>query len=319
MKPIARNTESADLAGASVEAPSRRSPLAYWVAALRFPHWVKNTLVFVAPVLGVHVLTWGVVAQMLLLFVLMGMVASATYLVNDLVDLAADRRHPVKRFRPFAAGAISQRVGKVLAVALILVAVLVGVLSLPVPVSGLLLGYLSLTLCYSFWLKREAMVDVLTLAGLFTIRIAAGGALAVTPQSPWLLTFSMLFFLSLAMAKRYAEVERVCREDESGDGGARGYTARDLPMLLSGGMATGISAVVIFTVYLINEQYPRSLYVNPGVLWAIMPILLAWTLRIWHLAANGRLNEDPVMYAVRDRVSLALGTLVLVALLGAWI
>ena len=310
---------SEGLAGSPISVQSLRRLAGSWTAALRLPHWVKNTLVFVAPVLGVHALTRVVAEQAALLFVLMGVLASGSYLVNDLVDLEADRRHPVKCFRPLAAGAISQRTGKILAAVLIFVAVLMGIQSLPRTAAGMLLGYLALTLAYSFWLKRAAMVDVLTLAGLFTIRIAAGGALAVTPQSPWLLTFSMLFFLSLAMAKRYAELERVCREDGVGGTGARGYTVRDLPMMLSGGMATGISAVVIFTVYLINEQYPRSLYENPSVLWAIMPILLAWMLRIWHLAANGRLNEDPVMYAIRDRTSLALGALVLVALLVAWV
>ena len=307
-------------AGKPVEAefPSSRNAAGGWISALRLPHWIKNSLVLVAPVLGIRALTTAVALQALLLFVLMGVLASATYLINDLFDLAADRRHPMKRFRPFAAGTLPAATGLMVAVTLICAAVLGSILLFPWMVSALLVGYLVLTLSYSLSLKRVPMVDVLLLAGLFTIRIAAGGALALTPQSPWLLTFSMLFFLSLAMAKRYAELERVCRT-ESPAATARGYDSRDLPMLLASGVAAGIAAVVIFTIYLINEQYPRHLYAIPGVLWGIMPILLVWILRIWYLGVHGRLNEDPVIYAVHDRTSLALGALVLLTLLVAWL
>jgi 4-hydroxybenzoate polyprenyltransferase len=305
--------------GKPVEAvfPTEKATTRVWVKALRLQHWVKNSLVFVAPIIGFRFLNPQIALQTILLFLLMGVLASATYLINDLLDLAADRQHPKKRSRPFAAGAISARTGVVVAVLMILSAAVVGTL-LPAGALASLFAYLVITLCYSLALKRLPMIDVVVLAGLFTIRVAAGGFLLPTPTSPWLLTFSMLFFLGLAMIKRYAELERVLRAD-FGTGHARGYTERDLPILLATGVASGISAVVIFTIYLINEQYPQQFYHHPGALWCIMPILLIWTLRVWHLSVHGQMNEDPVVFALKDRFSLALGLVVLLILLVAWI
>lgn len=299
------------------EFPTARAGFGVWFRALRIPHWIKNTVVFVAPVLGIQALTPHGGINALVLFLLMGTLASATYLINDLFDLSVDRQHPVKRLRPFAAGELPVSAGLAAAAALILLTGAVSSL-LPPSSSVSLLIYLVLTLCYSLWLKHVAMVDVLVLAGLFTLRVAAGGMLLPTPLSPWLLTFSMLFFLGLSIIKRYAELERVLRLNPD-NGRARGYSARDLPILLATGISSGISAVVIFTIYLISEQYPRHFYANPGVLWGITPILLIWTLRAWHLSVHGRMNEDPVMFAVRDRVSLILGGLVLAILVVAWI
>jgi 4-hydroxybenzoate polyprenyltransferase len=299
------------------EFPTARAGIGIWIRALRLPHWIKNTLVFVAPVLGIQALTRHAALNAVMLFLFMGMLASATYIINDLLDLSVDRQHPAKRRRPFASGQIPISAGVAVAAALILIAGS-GSSLLPLSISVSLLAYLVLTLCYSLWLKRVPMADVLVLAGLFTIRVAAGGLLLSTPISPWLLTFSMLFFLGLAIMKRYAELERVLRT-VSNTGRARGYSARDLPILLTTGISSGICAVVIFTIYLISEQYPRHVYANPAVLWGITPILLIWTLRAWHLSANGKMNEDPVMFAVRDRVSLILGGLVLAILLIAWI
>jgi 4-hydroxybenzoate polyprenyltransferase len=180
-----------------------------------------------------------------------------------------------------------------------------------------LLGYLVITLAYSFALKRMPIVDVIVLAGLFTLRIVAGSFLVVDRVSPWLLTFSMLFFLGLAVVKRYAELERGVRIGGE-EFGSRGYTAKDLPLLLATGVGSGLGAIIIFTIYLINEQYPREVYGYPQVLWAMMPILLLWTLRVWHLAVHGRMNEDPVVFALKDRVSLGLAALVAFVLIGAW-
>lgn len=288
-----------------------------WISALRLPHWVKNLLVFVAPVLGLQGLSFAIAGRTLLLFLLLGVLASATYVVNDLVDLAADRQHPKKRFRPFASGAIPVRSGAIVAT-LMIGGSLSAALLLPLGVVLCLGAYLTLTLCYSVSLKRLPMVDVVVLAGLFTIRVAAGGFLLTTAVSPWLLTFSMLFFLNLAMIKRYAELDRVLQVRGQA-GRARGYTARDLPILLTTGLASGLSAIVIFTIYLIDEQYPRHVYGQPQALWGIMPILLVWTLRLWHLSVHGQMNEDPVLFALKDRFSLALGGLVALVLLVAWL
>jgi 4-hydroxybenzoate polyprenyltransferase len=281
-----------------------------WLRALRMRHWVKNALVFVAPVLAFESAMSLVRAT--ILFVLLGVLASATYLINDLLDLAADRAHPIKRFRPLASGALRARDATVVAAALIIGSLLLS-LTLPFGCTVALLAYLAITLSYSLALKRLPMLDVMVLAGLFTLRVLAGSTIVSGPISSWLLTFSMLFFLGLAMIKRYAELDRVSRLAD-GEGKARGYTQQDLPILLAAGLASGISAIVIFVVYLINEQYPRAIYGYPGALWGIMPVLLAWTLRLWHLSVHGRMNEDPVVFALKDRFSLASGVVVLLIL-----
>ncbi len=306
----------AGLAGdAMVEAtfPSRRAGVSTWAKALRLQHWVKNTLVFVAPVLASPAISS--LLQAALLFVLLGIVASATYVINDLLDLASDRRHPHKRFRPFATGTIPARDGVLIAGLMIAGALLLS-LFLPRGCTIVLAAYLAITLSYSLVLKRMPMVDVMVLAGLFTLRVLAGSLLVPTPISPWLLTFSMLFFLGLAIIKRYAELDRVVRAVPIGSS-ARGYTREDLPILLASGVAAGFSAVVIFMIYLIDDQYPRTIYSNPAALWGIMPVILIWTLRLWHLAVHGRMSEDPVIFALKDRTSLALGAFIAVILVAA--
>jgi 4-hydroxybenzoate polyprenyltransferase len=302
--------------GAVVEAafPSEPPGLLVWAKALRLQHWAKNVLVFLAAFLASPSL--AILGQALILWVLMGVLASATYLINDLFDLEADRNHPRKRHRPFASGAIAVRTGIVVAAAMIASTFLLSLLLLPGLGTLALLAYLALTLTYSFSLKHIPMVDVTVLAGLFTLRVLAGALLLATPISPWLLTFSMLFFFGLAIIKRYAELDRLARAG-SGDAKARGYTDQDLPILLTSGVASGFSAIVIFMVYLINDQYPRAVYAHPGALWAIMPVLLIWTLRLWHLAVHGRMSEDPVVFALKDRTSLALGAAVVITLFAA--
>lgn len=312
--PVARLREGL-IQGAVVEAsfPATEPSLRLWARALRLQHWAKNVLVFLAAFLAPPQPV--VMGQILLLWVLMGVLASATYLINDLFDLAADRRHPRKRHRPFASGAIPVRQGIVVAVLMIAGSLLTS-LVLPSLCTVALLAYLALTLSYSFTLKHIPMVDVTVLAGLFTLRVLAGAVLLPTSISPWLLTFSMLFFFGLAIIKRYAELDRLQRAGE-GRAKARGYTEQDLPILLTSGVASGFSAIVIFMVYLINDQYPRAVYAHPGAMWAIMPVLLMWTLRLWHLAVHGRMSEDPVVFALKDRISLALGATVVIILLVA--
>ncbi len=294
--------------GTVVEAefPRSRANIGVWARALRLPHWSKNSLVFIAPILGNQL---SEVLLSLVLFVLMGLLASGTYVLNDLMDLNADRMHEKKRLRPFAHGTIPIRGGVIVAIGLIGISLLSSLILLPLSCTISLGVYLVITLLYSLFFKRLAMIDVTVLAGLFTLRVLMGSLLGAAPVSPWLLTFSMLFFLGLATIKRYAELSKVGLVAES-DGTARGYTQQDIPILLTTGVSSGISAIVIFMIYLVNEQYPRSIYNHPIALWGIMPILLVWTLRIWHLAVHGRMNEDPVVFALKDWLSLAAGGLI---------
>lgn len=302
-------------AAVEAEFPIRSAGFKDWLGALRLKHWPKNVLVFVGPVLGGQ-LTLTVALQALLLFLLLSVLASATYLINDIFDINSDRQHPAKRHRALAAGKIP--VAQAVAVALAMIALaFAGALLLPPPCIVALLAYLVLTLTYSFLLKSQPIVDVVLLAGLFTLRVLAGSWLIPAPTSPWLLTFAMMFFLGLAMIKRYAELNRTV-----GEGGAgvqsRGYTARDLPLLLSAGVASGFVAISVLVIYLINEHYPRAIYTRPEFLWALTPVILLWTLRMWHLAVHGRMDEDPVAFALKDRFSLISGAVVAVILFLAW-
>lgn len=302
-------------AAVEAEFPVRSAGFRDWIGALRLKHWPKNILVFVGPVLGGQ-LTISVALQALLLFVLLSVLASATYLVNDIFDITADRQHPTKRHRALAAGKIPVAHAVAVAGAMIVLAFAAALL-LPPSCFIALLAYLGLTLAYSFLLKSQPIVDVVLLAGLFTLRVLAGSWLVAAPTSPWLLTFSMMFFLGLAMIKRYAELDRTVGEGGSGVQ-SRGYTARDLPLLLSAGVASGFVAISVLVIYLINEHYPRAIYATPEFLWALTPVILLWTLRMWHLTVHGRMDEDPVAFALKDRFSLISGVVVAVILFLAW-
>jgi 4-hydroxybenzoate polyprenyltransferase len=252
------------------------------------------------------------------LFFILSVLASATYIINDLLDLRADRAHPEKRHRPLASGAIKIWQGVMVSAGLLSAALTAAVLWLPPAVVLVLLGYLLVTLSYSLYIKRQPVADVLVLAGLFTSRILAGSLLIPNGVSPWFLTFSVLFFLSLALVKRYAELRRVVGEGAEGIQ-SRGYIAADLPLLLASGTGSALSSTTIFAVYLIQEQYPRAIYRHPGLLWAMMPVLLGWLLRVWRLTLHGQMNEDPVLFALHDRVSLCIAVVVGLILVAAWV
>jgi len=286
-----------------------------WLRALRPEHWAKNLLLFVPLGLGLPLVTAPRLATAGALFVAFSLLASATYILNDLLDLETDRAHPTKAGRPFAAGVLPVAHGVV--AALVLLTVVAGIAArLPIACSVALAAYLITTLAYSVFLKRQPFLDVILLAGLFTLRLLAGSVVLEAPVSPWLMTFSMLFFTSLAMIKRHAELQGVARSGGNGID-SRGYTLDDLPLLLAAGIGCGIAAITVFMIYLINEQYPRQQYAHPQALWAMMPVLLVWFLRMWHVTIQGRMTEDPVIYALRDRVSLGLGVLVLAILFTA--
>lgn len=297
-----------------IEAP--RPSLSAWWRALRPLHWAKNLLVFLAPALGMQLLAWPTARGALILFVAMGCMASAGYIVNDIIDIPVDREHSRKRLRPFAAGEIAVSHGVIAAGMLAAAGIGLGLL-LPHAAFLALVAYPVITLAYSLVFKRQPIIDVVILAGLYTLRVLAGGLVPAAPISPWLLTFAMFFFLGLAMVKRYAELERIARTGGAGVA-ARGYTEKDLPLLLATGVASSFGAIIIFMIYLITDQYPRQIYKHPSVLWAMLPLFLVWVLRVWHLAVHGRMNEDPVVFALKDAFSLVVGAILLGVLLAAW-
>ncbi len=286
-----------------------------WVKALRLKQWAKNALVVAPVALAGRVLdpvAWG---HALLAFLALGLVASATYLLNDLIDLSDDRRHWSKRNRPLASGALPIGLGLVALPSLLFAGLaLAAVTGLPTLVGvGL---YLVLTLSYSFKLKRMAIVDVATLATLFTLRLMIGIAAIGAIFSPWLFVFSMSLFLSLSIAKRHTELVRMAENGVKSMAG-RGYLVRDEPLLLALGMTTACSSIILLSLYLTNEAFRAGFYAAPVFLWAGPGILFLWLGRIWLLSQRGELDDDPVAFALKDRASLCLGASLIAAFITA--
>jgi 4-hydroxybenzoate polyprenyltransferase len=279
--------------------------------AIRPHQWSKNILLFL-PMLAAHEPTkFGVVALAFLAFCC---TASAVYVVNDLFDLAADRTHPRKRFRAFAAGDLTASFGVGAAAVLLLVALALGILTGSASFLGALAVYLLMTFAYSLFLKRKLLVDVLTLAGLYTTRIVAGGAAADLVLSPWLLGFSGFLFLALAAVKRQAELtDQLATGRESA---GRAYRVEDLPVLLGLGLSSGIAAVLVLALYIASDDVQR-LYARPEVLWLMCPIVLYWQLRMVMVTHRGHMTDDPIVFAATDRTSQITIVLAMVLILVA--
>ena len=289
----------------NLEVPMRLQAFAL-LRALRVHQWVKNLLVFV-PVLLDHRLQLPVLARAGLAFAAFCCAASGGYVLNDLLDVEADRKHRVKRNRPFAANLLSRSFGVVL-VPLLFAAALLCSLWLSPKFLALLGLYLLLTTAYSSYLKRVAVLDVVLLAGLYTLRVLAGIAASHVRFSTWLLAFSMFLFLSLAFLKRYSEL----RELPAGGSDAlerRGYIRSDREWLVSMGGASGYLSVLVLALY-INSEQVIALYGRPLLLWLICPLLLFWVSRMWMLAHRGKIDQDPIVAAVRDPASYVIGALV---------
>jgi 4-hydroxybenzoate polyprenyltransferase/phosphoserine phosphatase len=301
-----------------------------WPKAIRIHQWAKNILIFLPMVLG-HALAPGLIAAAVLAFFSFGLCASATYIVNDLLDLEVDRHHPRKRRRPFASGDLSAVTG-VFVIALFLAVSILLALLVPHAVSTFspdlhlarphyfltwLAIYAVTTLAYSLRLKRAVLVDVIVLSGLYTIRIIAGSAATGVPVSTWLAGFSIFFFLSLAFVKRFAELENL-RERGVTSAKGRGYHVTDIEQLRSFGSASGYASVVVLTLYISNLNADAALLYNHiHRLWLLVPVLLLWLSRLWLQASRGELDEDPVVYAITDRRSLLMGLLVIGIVLSA--
>jgi 4-hydroxybenzoate polyprenyltransferase len=294
--------------------PSRVSGIVALFRALRPHQWAKNGLVLV-PLLAAHRVTdLSNVSAALLAMVAFCLCASSVYVLNDLLDLEADRAHPRKSRRPFAAGHLSPSTGFVLAPLLLCLAFTTASL-LPSSFVQALAGYYALTLAYSFALKGLVLIDTITLACLYTLRLVAGAASVAVPLSFWMLLFSVFLFLSLTLAKRFAELDALKRRNQLQTIG-RGYQVSDLPILQSLGIAAGYLSVLVLALYIDSPEI-ESLYHRPKVIWALCVLLLFWVSRVWMTAQRGSMHDDPVVYALRDRVSLAVGLLMVVTALCA--
>jgi 4-hydroxybenzoate polyprenyltransferase len=291
-----------------VRRPGRLQPV---LRALRPHQWVKNLLVFVPVVAAHRVFDPDAIRSTLLTLAAFCLCASGIYVLNDLLDIHADRQHPRKRQRPFASGELSIPEGSVMSAALVASSLTLAVAAISWPVTLALVLYLAITTAYSVRLKREPVADVFVLAALYVLRILAGALAASIVLSTWLLAFAMFFFLSLAFVKRYTEV--------SANRGAlpgRGYEAQDGLWMHGVGTSAGYMAVLVLALY-VNAPEVSRLYTKPRVLWFLCPVLLYWLSRIWFRAGRRQVHDDPVVEALRDPMSYAVAVVAAGVLLAA--
>jgi 4-hydroxybenzoate polyprenyltransferase len=290
------------------EAPeSGRRPMIY-ISALRPRQWIKNLLVF-APLLAAHRFDDPVLfGRACIAFLAFGCMASSGYLINDLLDLAADRRHPSKKLRPFAAGDVPLGYAFFAIPALFCSGALLGGL-LSKLFLGAVLAYFAISLTYSLYAKAIVILDVIVLAGLYTMRLLAGSAAVGIWPSHWLLAISTFLFFSLALVKRYGELA-VMRRIDGDQAKARSYESSDGELLASMGVASGYLAVLVLALY-INSEKAQALYGRYQLIWLLCPLLLYWVSHIWLIAHRGRMPDDPVVLAFRDRTSRILLSLML--------
>ena len=286
------------------------SPRRSWVPALlreMRPHqWVKNLLVFVSLGLALESLTVGVLFKFIATFAAFCLLTSGTYIINDLTDLASDRLHPRKRLRPLASGALPITVAIPAAVIFIVAGLALAFIA-NTWIGASLATYLGLTMAYSFGLKRMAIVDVLAIATLFTARIIAGAFAYETPVSRWIVVFSLFFFASLALMKRTVESASLGASGGRTEIAGRGYRAGDYTFLLVMGISFGVGALIVFSLYVSEMISVPAQYRSPDALWGAVGVLGFWMMRMWLQTTRGEMNDDPILYAVRDRVSLGLG------------
>lgn len=289
-----------------------------WLKAVRIHQWAKNALLFVPLLTSQQFTNVESIFNAFIGFVCFGVCASATYILNDLLDLESDRKHHIKKFRPLAAGSISIPQGVLAGVFLMCLGILLAAFLLNTYFLLTLIFYILLTTVYSFKLKSLQTIDVILLASLFTIRIIAGGAAIEVALSFWLLCFSMFIFLSLALVKRVSELinaEKYSVEKSNKISG-RGYFTADIVVLQSLGTSSGFMAVLVFALY-INSEEVTKLYKYPQILWLICPVLGYWIMRVWMLTARNEMDEDPISFAIFDRNSWLTAIMILCTVIAA--
>ncbi|CNJ00802.1 Polyprenyltransferase (cytochrome oxidase assembly factor) [Yersinia frederiksenii] len=281
---------------------SNKKTIKSWLKEIRIHQWTKNLLIFI-PVLAAHEISKSaILLDAILAFIAFGLCASSVYLLNDLVDLEADREHKTKRNRPLASGAIPLIHGIIAAVILLILSIII-TSYLPTQFAFALASYYVITIAYSFSLKSKVVVDVATLAILYSMRLVAGAAATGIMLSNWLISFSMFIFFSLAIVKRVVELKS--SESDSKIKG-RGYYPTDMPLLLASGVSAGYISILVFVLY-IDSSASLQNYNNPDVLYLIAPILFVWLTRVWLLTWRGDMHDDPVAFAIKDRASQVMG------------
>ena len=276
-------------------------PIRSLLKAMRLHQWVKNVLIFIPAIVAHAIFEPSVLVSCIIAFIAYGLCASSLYLLNDIVDLAEDRSHPIKRNRPFASGDLNLAQGIVAIPALLTLSLGLSWF-LPAGFLAVLGLYTLTTLTYSFLLKRAVLVDVLTLAGLYTLRLFAGGVAVGVELSFWLLAFSMFVFFSLALIKRFAELKSLASRGEL-EAQGRGYRVEDLDSLSQFGISSAYLSVLVLALY-INTDNVQAIYSQPEAIWLLCPMLLYLITRMWLLARREELDDDPIRFVLKDYRSL---------------
>lgn len=281
-----------------------------WLKEIRIHQWAKNLLIFI-PLLAAHEVSKSeLLFYSMLAFLAFGFCASSVYLLNDLVDLEADREHKTKRNRPLASGMIPLVHGIITAIIFFIIAISI-TLFLPWQFAISLSAYYIITLAYSFSLKSKVVVDVATLAVLYSMRLVAGAAATGIMLSNWLISFSMFIFFSLAIVKRVVELKAA---ESVGKIKGRGYYPTDMPLLLASGISAGYISILVFVLYIDSSSSLQN-YSNPGILYLIAPILFIWLTRVWLLTWRNEMHDDPVAFAIKDRASQLMGITMVVLMI----
>jgi len=298
--------------GAEDVTEQRKRRLLDYLKPLRFQHWLKNLLVFVPLLTAQRLFEDALWWKTTLAFAAFGCCASAGYILNDLLDLEADRRHPRKRLRAFASGELPLSYGFVMIPVLVGLGCLIGVWVSPLFLL-FAMSYFALSLTYSLYIRKVVLLDVIVLATFYTMRIMAGSAAVGIWPSHWLLAFSTFLFFSLALVKRYSELV-IMRRIDGDQAKARGYELDDGELIASMGVASGFLAVLVLALY-INTDTAQAFYGRYQLIWVLCPLLLYWIGHIWLIAHRGKMPDDPVVFTIRDPISRVLILLMLVTTL----
>lgn len=284
---------------------------------MRVYQWVKNLLLFLPVALAHRLTDLHALSMCLLGFISFSFMASSVYILNDILDIEHDRTHPRKRHRPLAAGHMTMRTAWILLVTLFSVSTYISIVHLPIQFGMWLALYVVVTSAYSFALKRMVLIDVIVLAGLYSLRMAAGGALASVVVSTWLLGFSLFLFMSLAFLKRYTELKDTIDQEGCVVSG-RGYHTGDAEFILVAGSSLGLVSVLVFTLYVTGPQV-QALYTHPYLMWLIAPCIVYWISHLWLVAHRGGMHDDPIVFAARDPISWAIcATVTLIAVMATF-
>ncbi|MFY8160537.1 MAG: UbiA family prenyltransferase [Candidatus Kapaibacteriota bacterium] len=278
------------------------------IKELRILQWIKNLILIIPLILAHKIADVDLLFNSTIAFFSFSFVASAVYILNDLSDLTSDRQHRSKKYRPFASGHLRLQYAFVLVPTLLIVSFVLSFLFLNINFSIILLFYFVITSLYSLYIKKIAILDILILASLYAIRIFAGGIATNIYLSPWLIGFTLFMFLSLAIVKRFTELNYLKMENIQKTIG-RGYTVDDISLLRTMGISSGFLSIMVLVLYL-NSEEVKVLYSTPSLLWALAPLLLYWVMNLWLIAERGKMTDDPVVFAAKDKSSYIVSLLI---------